>query len=627
MRIYNRDHGILGASTRSLTVTALTVTALTIALASAAVGCGADAGNGGGATTGDTAAVDAGAGAGVDASGSADAGAPLPDAQVTTPANILLIANTSIALWADDGTKRVAFMPESKSGKELLPQDCSVEAPGGNGGGDCGNEKYDPAASAKDIKSWFVDHLLAEKFVDSKASTDTSVVVCMTAESLCGTSTDSQGNETTDAKCAAGVAKEPVCVAMTHHGEQLISGELRIGAAPTIVPATFTLNPAQISVSADLAKLLEAATRVNKAMDEKLPEGFPAVATGTLRVVLSRDAASSVLSAVLAIDTAAHVSAFDKTDARFYDVKVAAAAQALKVLFGADKSAVTASVGLGAIDVGVALDLMFGRSEADCSSGSSGSGSGSGSGGGGSGDPCGNEPAPKPLTGTLFAALAGLQMDLTFTAGEKVDSVTVTGLSFGPKTSTVSFDDGSKSHALLSLDLNGDATPARKMDLKATYDGSRIKLETTPKLDVVVGHTLAVLAPQFDGDIPAFLHAGTSSVKFDGATVPTFEFDTPAESTTEPIPAPKPGPGGTPDPGSGGSDGKGDEMAHMKVLAGLLTLKAVGLPTGMADVLVTIKAGMCIGEKPKAPAGGTTGGGDEQPQHVFSQLTEAACKL
>lgn len=584
--------------------------ALTLGLA----GCGADAGSGGGTSSQDTAApgdaTDGGGSDNVDAVGGGDAPSGGADAvsqtdtgartgadagpKPATPADIVKLANAAVAAWADDATQRVAFMPESQTMKELDSADCP------KGDANCGGgDSYDPKEAAADVKEWFSGHLFNQALADVKLSTDTSAVFCLKAEDLCDSEPDAQGNEVVDAKCAAGLAKVPLCLAVYVFDGDVLKGELRVGLSPQVVPATFVLSPTQLSAEADLAKALQAAKMITAAIGEELPEGFPALAQGKLSLTFTRDAAGDALSGGLAVLESAHVSAYSKGDKRFYEVKLAQAAKAVQVLFGKDQQAVAVKVALGALDLGVATDLLLGEGEQDCG--------GSAPGGAPGGDPCG-VPA-KPKTGSLHLAVPGVTLDLTLVASKTKDSATLTGFGLGDKSVTATFDDGAKVHPLGALDLNAASTPPRVVNATVVYADGQVKLEATPELHAVVKHSLAVIAPQFGDDVPEFLHAGQSSVRLDGASVPAMEFGDKGGAAT-----PKPAPGKDPGATGGGVD---DDFAHMKVLAGLLTLKASGLAGGAADVMLTIKAGFCMAE---------ADGGSDKPQHVFAQLQQAACK-
>jgi len=605
---------------RSVQLLPLLATALMVMLGTA---CGTATSDGAGTNADATAtdATNAGAtdGVGTDSvaadAGETDAG-KRPDPVKTTTADLIKIANANVAVWADDGTKRVAFLASSKVGDELMQQDCSNDAPptGSSGGGtptdDCEDEAYDAVKTAKDIKEWVAEQIFDAKFVDATQTTDKLVVLCLKADNACDKSTDNNGNDTIDPKCAKGLATVPVCIALQHHGGALLTGELRIGNTPALIPATFVLNPEQISVKVELATLREAVTKVMKAMDEEVPEAFPATASGALSLVLQRDAAAELLSVMFSVNKAARITAMKVENPSHYDIKLAQAAPALKVALGKQKDAVQVMANLGAVEIVAALDLLFGKSDETCEAGSTGSNNGGS-------DPSGKCDAPpvKPLIGRLVVALAGAHGDLNFSTGKDGDTFAGTGLGLGNKSATVTFHDGAKVHPLLTLDLNADAK--RIVDLAMTYTGEKLKLETTPKLDLKVSHTMAVLNPQFDDDIPVFMHKGTSSIRFDGAAKPTFVFETGSDSSPA---KPLPTPGGGAGSDNGADDGDSD-FPPMKVLAGLLTLKAVGLPTGMVDALVTVKAGMCLGEKPD-----DGGAGKNEAQHFFTSMGEITCK-
>lgn len=603
------------------------------------------------------AACSSGGGSGGSAGGGEGAGGAT--AQTAAPTDIIQIANDNVATWADDAAKKTSFVADSKAVDELAGGKCATTIsdppkggenggtpPSGEGESDCGGD-FDADKAAKEVKEWFADHLFNKALNDTALTTEKSVVFCLSADDVCGGgggvsigggSTGSGGSgenggktgeksdDKPDEKCIAGVAKVPVCLTVTYYGSKLLKGGLFVGKNPQVTPATFELSPLTFAVTVDLAKLLTAAKMVSEAIGDKLPEEFPSTATGSVSAALVRDAGGKMLTGTVSIDSAVHVGAFDKSDTRFYDVKVAAAKQALNLVLGSENRTVVGAAALSAIDVGVALDMMFGGGDDALCIRKPGEPSGSG---------C--EPNPTPKTkkvGALFAHLAGLTFDVKFTvADDKTkDAISIKGLGLGPASSTASYDDGTKAHALGSVDVNAAANPARKVDIEITYDGKKVTLNALPMLDAVVNHTLAPLAAQLDGDLPKFLLAGHTSVTFNGDAKPTFEFET---GSSEPTAVPTKDGGGTPG-GEPVVNGDKSSFPHMKVVAGLLTLKAWELGANIADVLVTVKAGMCLTEKqgdaPKT-GGDKTDSGDKgsdgdkgDDQHFFSRLLEAACK-
>ncbi|GEM_PF-3180182 len=632
--------------------------------------------------------------------------AAVPPAKAASEADVTKVANENIASWANDGTKKVAFFADSKAVDEVAGGKCaSTSRPGGPGGegsknSDGCDNKFDADEAAKDIRDWFSEHLFNKKFQDKTLSTEKLVVYCFAAEDVCGGGDkaeeprrgggsgpggdgsgdkgggggggDKTGGDKIDPKCAEGLKKVPVCVGVAYHGEKLLTGVVQVGKDPQVVPATFKLTPATFSVEVDLGKLVEAAKMVAKATGEELPEEFPTIAKGKLEAALNRTAEGKMITGTISFTEAVHVAAFTKTDHRFYEVKLAKALDALKIVLGKQDRTVVGALNVGKVDVGAALDLFFGKSSAPCASDGPKvpGGKDGGDAGGGKGDPNCGKPAKKdPKKGALFLALAGLtaNVDFAVSADKKKDTFTINGLGLGPATTTASYDDGAV-HPLGTIDLNAKTNPARKVNLAFEYDGDRLEVTTTPSLDLVVGHTLAALAKELDDDIPTFLHAGHTSIALSGDAKPAMEFEFGGDEKTTSVPKPIPGGSGGGDKGEGGQKGdgegpageggdKGSDFPHMKVLTGSLLLKAWGLGSGLSDVLVTVKAGMCLGEKdgksgstttktpgdgpkdggsPGAGSGGDGGGGDgsgsdggksdKMQEHFFAQMIETACK-
>lgn len=579
----------------------------------------------------------------------------LPEAKETKPVDTIAIANELVALWSNDAAGSAKFAADSNAidqasggcGEEpqpITPGDpgSGTDGSGGDGADDgCGG--FDPEAAAKDVQEWFGDELFNVKFVNETLSTDKLVVLCAKAENFCSTDVDELGNETIDAKCAEGLAKVPVCLAISWHGDKKLSGMVFVGGDMAIQPATFQLTPELFNVQVDLAEIGKAAKAISNASGEELPEEFPTTLSGKVGAALVRGS-DKVLTGTVSIHEKVHASAFTKGDKRHYDVQLAVAKDALKLVLGKQERAILGALKLGAIDVAMATDLVFGGGD-----GCGGAGEPiPGPGDPGPGDPGSKEPLPnddgcgepKPAyTGTLLAHVAGLSFDgsLSVAVDGSSDSIDLKGIGLGASTSTLQFDDGSKVQPLGSIDLNADA--GRTFDFAAKFDGKTATFSAVPKLLLTVAHSLAPLAAQVK-DIPAFLHAGTTSIGFTADGKPTFEMggfdDAPATAT----PGGDPGKGGDPgtgtDPGTGSTpdDGGGDDFPHMKVLIGTLTLKATGLTTVPAEVLVTVKAGMCLDRKPedasKVPGGdpgGGDGGGDGGGEaHLFDQLIEAVCK-
>ena len=633
---------------RSLIVASRTRSSALVAWSTAALvaGCGSDTGSGGGSTN---------------TTNSTTGTVTLPAAKETKPVDTIAMANELVALWSNDAASGAKFATDSKAMDEAMGG-CDQTEPAEPGGTDPGGsatdavpdegcEGFDPDAAAKDVQEWFSDELFNVKFVNETLSTDKLVVLCAKAESVCNSDVDENGNETIDAKCAEGLTKTPVCLAISWHGDKKLSGMVFVGGDMAIQPVTFQLTPDVFNVQVDVAEVGKAAKAIVASQGNELAEDFPTTLTGKVGAALVHGA-DKVLTGTVSVHEMVHASAFTKGDKRHYDVQVAVAKEAFQVVLGKQERAILAAAKLGAIDVAMATDLVFGGG-GDCVSGDAPP---PGGGEPGSGDPGNGEPIPggdgcgepPPVyTGTLLAHVAGLSFNgsLSTAADGSSDSIDVKGIGLGASSSTLAFDDGSKVHALGSIDLNADA--GRTFDFAAKFDGKMATFSAVPKLVLKVAHALAPLAAQVK-DIPAFLHAGSSSLSFTADGKPTFEmggFDDPP-ATVEPIdPGGDPGngdPGAGTDPGTdpnGNGDGGANDFPHMKVLIGTLTLQATGLATVSAEVLVTVKAGMCLADKPddasKVPGGdpgtgsgtGNDGGGSEGGEpHIFSKLVEAVCK-
>ncbi len=595
--------------------------------------CGTSSGGAGGAAT----------------TGGSGAGA-LPAAQEAAAPDTLALANELIAGLADDSAAGAKFTVDSKA-VEQVEGGCEPSSSGesGGGSGDPGSgpgggpggrpvegcEGFDAQSSADDVKEWFKDSVLNEKFVETKLSSAKAVVVCAAAKDFCNIEVDEKGTETIDAKCAEGLAKVPVCLAISWHGGKLLSGAVVVGLDMAIKPATFQLTPDLFQVEVNLAEVHKAAQAVAAATGEALPEEFPTTMVGKIGAALTRSP-GKVLTGSVSVVSDIHVAAFTAGDKRHYDVQVAAAKDALKLVVGKALHTIIGSAKFGTIDVKVATDLLFGGGDGECGSESPPvDPNGNPIPGGSPGGDCG--PPPKALTGTLLAKLAGLTFDADFSvaADGKQDTLKVTGLSLGSTSATASLSDGGKVMPLGSVDLNADA--GRKVDVGVVFDGENATLTTLPKLLIHVAHTLAPLAVQVE-DVPKFLHAGSTALTFDGDSKPTFQWGGLGDGGGDAAPKPLPLPGGS-DGGSGGGDGggvepEGSDMPPMKVILGLLTLKGAGIPVPPAEVMVKIKAGFCLGEAPGAGKGdapspdgkGGDGGVDSEQPHLFSELAEVVCK-
>ncbi len=596
-----------------------------------------------------------GGGGGIAGSGGSGTAA-LPAVQEAAAPDTLALANELIAEFANDGAAGAKFTADSQAVDQVAGGCENQTDPGsgepGSGGSTDGNtggepvegcEGFDAQSSADDVKEWFKDSVLNQKFVDTKLSSAKAVVVCAAAADFCNVEVDDQGKETVDAKCAEGLAKVPVCLAISWHGGKLLSGAIVVGLDMAIKPATFQLTPDQFNVEVDLAEVHKAAQAVAAATGEALPEEFPTTMIGKVAGALTRGQ-GKVMTGTISVASNVHVGAFAAGDKRHYDVQVAAAKDALKLVIGQAERTIVGGAKFGAIDVKVATDMLFG-SNGDCGEAPQPiDPSGNPIPGGQPGGNCG-EPQT-PLTGALAAKLAGVTFDATFTvaADGKQDTLKITGLGLGAASATAALHDGGKVQPLGSVDLNADA--GRKVDLGMVFDGETATLTTLPKLLLHVVHTLAPLAVQVE-DVPKFLHAGSSTLTFDGAATPTFQWggfgdgggDSGSSGGSAPKPLPVPGGDGGSDGGSGSSDGgnvepEGSDFPPMKVMLGLLTLKAAGIPVPPGDILVKVKAGLCLGEseggsKGDAPSPGGKGGdggekGDEP--HFFSRLAEVVCK-
>lgn len=569
-------------------------------------------------------------------------GATSPPAQVVTQEEASTTANEIIGLFADDSASKAKFISDSKTFDEMSGsnEECGRAAPPPgdppNPGDGCQSEPFDAEAAAKDIKEWFSDHLFKKELTDAKLTTDKMVVYCFDPKDMCGDDDEAGGgvtgsggrkggsdgrggsdgkkDEVDDAKCLDAFAKVPVCVAVSKIGDKNLAGKVLVGYSPQVIPATFTMTPDKLTGDVDLAKALEAFKLINTAMGEDLPDEVPTAVAGVIGAELLRGA-DKKLTGTLHIKQAVHVGAFDKTDKRFYDVQVAQAMAAVKVVLGQADNTVVIAAALNAVEVGVAADLLFGNNgDVTCSSGGKRA----------PGEPimpddCGEPKDTTPKEGAFFAKLAGAsyQVALSVDSDKSMDSISITGLGLGNATSTIKYFDGKAMQDVAALDLNKDATPPRKLDLSMTYDGDKMVLQVVPQLDAMLVHTMAAVAKIFGEDMPKFLHKGTSQVTLDGSAKPGLEFR-PDEGSESPTPITPPDPGG----------GKGvppdeEEMDDggfpwIKVLDGLLTLKATGMD-GIADALVQVKTDQCVVESEVKPKEG-------EETHFFSRVAAGTCK-
>lgn len=576
--------------------------------------------------------------------GGGTGGGDLGPSQTVSADEAVTVANENVGVFADDVSKKIAFLTDSKT-LDGFGGDCAqaTDGSGGSGGApvdgqpvdDCG-EDFDADQAAKDVKEWFQNNLFKIDLKSVELSTDKMVVFCLKPEDACKNDSDapsvpggSGGGEPIDGKkpapsidedCAAGLKAVPVCLAVTRHGAKDLKGQLLVGIKPQVVPATFTLTPDKFSGEVDLAKAREAVDMVTKAMKEDAGEMFPSKAMGLVGFDLLRNADKTITGAVH-VKQAVEVGAFDKSDKRFYNVKAAQANDVLKLILGKADRSVLVAVGAGQLDIGVALDLMMG--ESDCEGGSGSTGNPPTPDPGKSDDPDDGCGVKKDYTGALFASLAavGFQVDFTVDSDKSKDSFGIKGLTLGGKPVTVNFDDGKVVTEIATLELNKNAKPVGVLDFSAIYDGDKATLTTLPSLEVTAGHALAALAKQVE-DIPKFALKGFTAISLNGADKPTVEIKGGGEGdkpTSKPAPIPDPGGGsGDPLPPPDGETEGGSDFPDVKVLAGLLTLKAWNME-GIADVTVEVKQGQCMVEKKST-------GDNKDEGHLFSNMEAGVCK-
>lgn len=279
------------------------------------------------------------------------------------------------------------------------------------------------------------------------------------------------------------------------------------------------------------------------------------------------------------------------------------------------------SLGLNAIDVGVAMDLLFGSS-GDCEGSGEAPSPNPGDPGNppkpAPGDQPGDQPGgppvdgcgePKEYTGAFFVKLAGagVQVAYAMSSDDTQETLQFTGLTLGPDTAHLTFDDGTATE-IASADLNKNASPARTVDAAITFGEGDTRLSVTKLLDVIVVHNLAVLASQMT-DLPKALYQGTSQLTFDGAAKPTIEI---LGGGDEPIPT-KPDDGSPPDPGNEPAPKAPAALFHL--VDGNLTLLASAMD-GVADVNISALAGQCLIEAKQEGEGET---------HPFATVEAGTC--
>ncbi len=539
------------------------------------------------------------------------AGTVAPVAQLVTADEAADLAKANAASLADGVATKTSFLTKSDAldGGDAPP--CDAPKPGGTGEptppGCVEKSQFDTQEAADDFKDWLAKNILNKEFAAPSLSTATEAVFCVSPEIACKT-TDDFGKASIDAKCAKGLTDVPVCVALTKTGAKSLTGKILVGKPPALVPATFALDPDNFSGKVDLAILREAAIAGITASGEKMPEDFPQVAVGVVSAKLARKADLS-FDATFNIDSAVHVGAFAKSDKHFYDVKLAQTTAAVLLHIGQKDKAILGSLGLNGIDVGVAMEWLFGRS-GECTTPAVPPGT----------DP--NIPPPDgecpPATdykGAFFLKLAGIGVnaDYAMSADDKLETVQLSGITLGPDTAHLQFDDGAAVSEIASVDLNKAAVPPRKVDIVITLADHKFQVAVAKLLEVVAVHNLEVVGKQMK-DLPKALFHGMSHVRLDGAAQPKVAFiqqkGTPTAGGGKPGDPPPPDPVTPPGP---------DAFLH--VLDGKLLLEASGL-AGLADVKIEVPAGQCLVQKPKQQG---KDGKDGEEQHPFAMLQAGAC--
>ena len=123
---------------------------------------------------------------------------------------------------------------------------------------------------------------------------------------------------------------------------------------------------------------------------------------------------------------------------------------------------------------------------------------------------------PTELDGEFAFALAGFTGTVELQDAQQ--SLNITGLGFGPKTTTVS-KDGKQ---IFGFDFNADA--GRTVDASIALCGDTAQLTLTPSLTVSAAFSLAPLTTTYPDLKDSWIENETLSVTFDGTT-PTLGFD------------------------------------------------------------------------------------------------------
>lgn len=422
---------------------------------------------------------------------------------------------------------------------------------------------------ARRLSDWLKAHLFngARRSADSTA---TRLVFCFAPEDLCAEGSESSGSSAPepDAPCASALAQVPICVAVTSAAPGEYDGQLLVGKSPVYAPASFHLRANRLALELELAEVKSSFEALFAAQGKVAPEGFPTALSGRIGGELVKTAAQSFTAKVSILEPVA-LDLFPASDARHSELRAAVASPLTLTVDGAQKL-LGVDAALGAVDLRLAAELLFGRSSTSCASTPSG--------------PESCTTSEEHYTGAFLASLPGLSGSARLQAASALEALALTDLSLGDSTARLRFDPGTGAPTeILSLDINPTLSP-RRFSLSLSRDAAGTTVQVAPLLDVRVSVDLQVLASQF-ADIPGWALKATTRAHLFGSE-PALFFPSSSENHAP------------------------------RVKSGSLELTASGMLDGKPDVSLSISSDQCL-----ADAEGTFSDDD----HPFSQLAAGAC--
>ena len=384
-----------------------------------------------------------------------------------------------------DGVAQAASFVGASATVSSVNQTCTTKLnPDGTSSSTCTATPVDTTKPTRDAANWLKQHVFNTEHLSSQLSTSTAAVFCLAAADVCSS----------DAKCVSGLTEVPVCFKV----QSFTDGEYEIGV---LVGASQGLNPANVTLRQDYLKLetrlsdaRAAYLAFSDATGATLPVSFPTRLEGRYEWELEKHS-DKVLSLKTSVLDAVAVDVYPATDARHFEIRLAASPSLSAITFDGDQKQLDASVDLKAIDLLVAAQSIFGTTTTCI-------------------PPVGGTcPTPTTVSGNVLLHLDGMSYTSLFDAATAEETLSVKNIGLGNSTSKLQYSDQGAVSDLMKVDLN--ASLGRRVEVTYTQlpslKGAAVKAISSISL---TGTGASVLFPTGKDEVK--IEAGTLELDASG---------------------------------------------------------------------------------------------------------------